>query len=183
MAVSVIAQESQKTTAQPQHPLPTVTSGEMPLYPDLPRKAAIEGKVVLRVTTDGERVTDIKVEDGQPMLAKAAEANLRTWHFARHSPTTFLTSFTFHLLFQGCELLNSNGQIVLNGPAEVDITATAWRPPRSAPAPRFSRCSLPARPSYADDWSAGARCGCSGRTGSARQFRLRAGCGAGGRAG
>jgi hypothetical protein len=98
----------------------------MPLYPSLARAARIQGEVKLRVATDGEKVTDVAVEKGPPMLARVARDNIKTWQFAKHPPTVFVTTFAFHLVEQsGCEPLNENGRIVLTLPAEVDITATA----------------------------------------------------------
>jgi hypothetical protein len=87
------------------------------------RAARIEGTVRLRVSTDGEKVVDVTVEQGQPLLAKAAQDNVRTWQFAKHSPTVFETTFAFHLLTD-CEQVYENGRITLTLPAEVEVTAT-----------------------------------------------------------
>lgn len=124
IAASAIAQGTSNGSAQPRQPLPTLKSGEMPLYPPLARLAHIEGNVKLRVSTDGERVTGVSVEEGQPMLAKAAEANVKTWQFVNHNPTVFETTFAFHLVEQtGCKPLSNNGKIMLNLPDHIDVTA------------------------------------------------------------
>src|SRR5690349_4439351 len=74
-------------SAAPQHSgpaLPVVTAGEVPLYPPLARVAGVEGNVRLQVTTDGQRVIGTHIEDGNGALARSAEANVKTWRFARH---------------------------------------------------------------------------------------------------
>src|SRR4051794_33375152 len=70
---------------------PTVTTAQAPLYPPLPRMAHIAGTVTLRVVTDGEKVAEVSVVNGQPMLAKAAQDNVKTWRFMKHEATTFET--------------------------------------------------------------------------------------------
>ena len=101
----------------------------MPLYPTLPRMAAIQGRVVLRVTTDGEKVAHVKVEEGQFMLAKAAEENVKTWHFTKHTPTFFTATFAYHLDYQtGCASISPNDRVVLNLPTEIEITGTRTIP-------------------------------------------------------
>ena len=54
--------------------------GAAPVYPDLARRAHVEGKVVLEcvIDTDG-RVTDLRVVSGHPMLAQAALEAVRGW--------------------------------------------------------------------------------------------------------
>jgi hypothetical protein len=101
--------------------LPTVTAAEVPLYPPLARAARIAGTVTLRVVTDGERVADVTVQDGQPMLARAAQDNIRTWRFTKHEPTAFVTKFTFDLL-PDCDTENENGNVALKLPVEVIIS-------------------------------------------------------------
>ena len=39
-----------------------------------------------------------EVESGQPMLAQAAQKNVKTWQFEQHSPTTFEVTFRYRLL-------------------------------------------------------------------------------------
>jgi TonB family protein len=57
-----------------------------PIYPDVARAAGIEGDVALRVyvSSDG-RVTDIRVLDGPPILARAAADAVQQWQY--QSPT------------------------------------------------------------------------------------------------
>jgi TonB family protein len=76
-----------------------------PVYPDVARKAGIEGDVVLRISVSGEgRVTDLKVLDGPPILARAAVAAVQQWQYhavkmnGRPAAvvTTLVVSFRLH---------------------------------------------------------------------------------------
>jgi len=60
--------------------------GTVPVYPELARRAHIEGKVVLEcvIDTDG-RVTDMRVLSGPPLLTNAAVDAVRNWVY---TPTT-----------------------------------------------------------------------------------------------
>jgi TonB family protein len=53
-----------------------------PVYPDVARKAGVEGNVILRiyVSTEG-RVTELKVLDGPPILARAAVEAVQQWQY------------------------------------------------------------------------------------------------------
>ena len=53
-----------------------------PVYPEVARRAGIEGNVILRVfiSSDG-RVTDSKVLSGPPILARAAADAVRQWQY------------------------------------------------------------------------------------------------------
>ena len=110
--------------AQTTH-VPVVTSGEMPLYPLLARQAEIEAEVQLRVTTDGSRPVSVAIESGQPMLAKAAQENVKTWTFLKHEPTTFETHFSYSLTKDAsCEPGKpENARVLLDLPNRVEITA------------------------------------------------------------
>src|SRR5580658_9701951 len=121
-AVSIAVSVAQ--VAEPPQKLPVVKSGEMPLYPPLANAARIQGDVHLRVTTDGSGVASVVVESGQPMLAKAAQDNVRTWKFEPHEPTSFSTFFVYHLRAEPkCETDKSgNGEIHLKLPTQVEIT-------------------------------------------------------------
>jgi hypothetical protein len=73
--------------------LPKVTKFDCPKYPDKARSAHISGTVRLEVTTDGHEVSNVKIVSGPPILAAPAEANVRTWKFANHEPTTFTVTY------------------------------------------------------------------------------------------
>jgi len=60
--------------------------GTVPVYPELARRAHVQGKVVLEcvIDTDG-RITDIRVVSGPPLLTGAAVDAVRGWVY---TPTT-----------------------------------------------------------------------------------------------
>ncbi|MBZ5661744.1 MAG: TonB family protein [Acidobacteriia bacterium] len=76
-----------------------------PVYPDVARKAGIEGDVVLRVSiSEDGRVTNLEVLDGPPVLARAAVNAVRQWRYRAwimngHPAavvTTLVVSFRLH---------------------------------------------------------------------------------------
>jgi hypothetical protein len=119
--------------AQPDVPkaadMPTVTAGQVPIYPDILRKAHIDGTVKLRVTTDGRRVSRVDAIEGQPMLVKAATENVKTWEFDAHAAMSFDVVFRYRLLEATCDDKCRCDSLerpstVLRLPSEVDINAT-----------------------------------------------------------
>jgi outer membrane biosynthesis protein TonB len=114
--------------APPETPLPAVLSAAVPFYPRICQVAHIEGTVHLRITTDGKTASAIHVEDGPPMLARAAVENVKTWKFENHSPTTFRTIFSYSLFLSECDAGcrcrgTEKPAIILHLPGEVDIRA------------------------------------------------------------
>jgi hypothetical protein len=102
--------------------LPMVAGAKVPLYPPLARVANVQGVVHVKITTDGHHVVATHVEDGNKLLATAAEENARTWEFATHLPTTFTVTYHYKLDAQ----LNgdpNNPIIVLKLPTEVEISS------------------------------------------------------------
>jgi TonB family protein len=89
-------------TAQQKSP-PNLLSASVPLYPRTPQMAHIEGVVHLRISTDGSRVASVEVQSGQPMLAQAAQDNVKTWQFEPHDPVTFVATFRYKLLPSKCD--------------------------------------------------------------------------------
>jgi hypothetical protein len=77
----------------PKHP--TVTKFDCPEYPERARSLHISGTVKMMVSTDGHAVTEVKVISGPQILAKPAEANVRTWKFADHTPTSFTVTYVY----------------------------------------------------------------------------------------
>jgi Gram-negative bacterial TonB protein C-terminal len=75
--------------------LPTVTKLDCPQYPEKARSIHISGIVIMRVTTDGHAVKDVKVIRASEILAPFAEANVRTWKFADHQPTAFTVTYVY----------------------------------------------------------------------------------------
>jgi TonB family protein len=83
---------------RPKSVMPTVSSASVPLYPRVIRAARVQGDVVLRVSTDGLRVSAVEVEGGSPMLVEAAKENVKTWQFEPHKPISFQVTFRYKLL-------------------------------------------------------------------------------------
>ena len=111
-----------------QKPVPSVTSASVPLYPRTPQMAHIEGVVRLRISTDGNRVASVEVQSGQPMLAQAAQDNVKTWQFEPHTPTTFETTFRYKLLPSKCDAeCNCDSvekpSVLLQLPSDVEVNA------------------------------------------------------------
>src|SRR5271156_409663 len=75
--------------------LPVVTKFECPQYPQKAREAHISGIVIMRITTDGHVVSDVKVVRAAQILEPFAEANVHTWRFADHPPTTFTVTYVY----------------------------------------------------------------------------------------
>ena len=76
-----------------------------PVYPEIARHAGIEGDVVLRVyVSSSGRVTDLKVLDGPPILARAAAEAVQQWQYQAPRMngrpasvvTTLVVSFRLH---------------------------------------------------------------------------------------
>jgi hypothetical protein len=113
--------------AQSKEPLPTVTNAAVPLYPRTPHIAHIEGTVRLRVSTDGKRISDVKVESGPPMLANAATDNVGTWEFSQHKPTTFEVKFNYRILPESVCYLD-NSVVMLRLPTQVEVSTKGVHP-------------------------------------------------------
>jgi hypothetical protein len=102
--------------------LPLVLGASVPLYPRAALLAHIIGNVKLRVSTDGTRISDVQILSGPPMLARAAQENIRTWQFKEHNPTVFLVTFEYRIEDPaGCAIGNS--EAVLHMPLRVQISA------------------------------------------------------------
>jgi protein TonB len=77
--------------------------GELPEYPEVARRAGIEGQVTLqlRIGKDGS-VQDIELLSGEPVLGRAAAEAVEQWRYAplriAGQPANILTSVT--LAFQ-----------------------------------------------------------------------------------
>jgi hypothetical protein len=100
---------------------PMVLSAQVPFYPPLARVANVDGTVHVKVTTDGHRVVSTQVEDGNKLLAAAAEENAKTWQFRLHESATFTVTYTYKLLtkWKGDP---DNPTVVLRFPTEVEVS-------------------------------------------------------------
>ena len=131
-ALTVITAMSLGVTAraQTQESLPVVTSASVPFYPRMAQAAHISGEVLLRVSTDGTRVSAVSVEDGPSMLAAAAVENVKTWQFEKHKPMQFETTFHYSITLGGCDAdcnCDSAGHntVLLNLPSDIEIIGKA----------------------------------------------------------
>lgn len=76
--------------------MPKVVEHAEPIYPPLARQTRISGDVRVKVTTDGESVTNVEAVSGHPLLFKAAEENVRSWKFPANSgSSTFVVTFRY----------------------------------------------------------------------------------------
>ncbi len=130
LALALALAPNTSVAQQPNNPAPVVTSASVPLYPRIPLIAQITGVVRLRVSTDGSRVTSMEMESGPPILANAAEENVKTWQFEPHKPTTFETTFTYKLLPMTCDAKGQcngrqNDEGLLHFPTDVQINTRA----------------------------------------------------------
>jgi hypothetical protein len=105
--------------------LPIVAAAQVPLYPAVARVSNVEGKVHLKVTTDGNRVVSTQIEDGHKLLADSAEENVRTWQYSLHEPTTFSVTYSYKLVENWPGDLN-NPAVVLRFPTEVEVSRSRW---------------------------------------------------------
>ena len=86
----------EKNETEPAQVTTGVTAFACPIYPQAAKEARVGGGVQMQVTTDGNKITDLKVT-GVPVLAKAAEENLRTWKFAADAPRSFTVWYWYVL--------------------------------------------------------------------------------------
>jgi len=116
--------------AQSKRPLPIVSAASVPFYPRIAQAAHVEGAVRLRISTDGKQPTSIEVESGPPMLARAAEENVKTWQFEQRDPATFEATFRYVLVLSKCDSQCNCDDVRTNSvslrlPTEVEVSANA----------------------------------------------------------
>jgi len=108
--------------------VPGVISAKVPFYPNILKVKNIHGVVHLRITTDGIKITQIDIVDGNPELAKVAIENVKTWEFRAHKPIVFISKFTYSIkVVPPCEPNEHNKDVViLSLPSTVEVHAT-WQ--------------------------------------------------------
>lgn len=119
--------------AEGQSVLPGVSFAEVPLYPPLARAASVAGVVHVVVTTDGHRVVTARVQDGNQILADAAEKNAKGWQFASHEPTSFTVTYIYKLV-KDLKVQQDNPRVILKLPLEIEIDSARWIGTRDMPA-------------------------------------------------
>lgn len=110
--------------------LPMVRAAAVPFYPPGAHMANISGVVRVAVTTDGLRVTEVKVLDdgGNPALGRAAQGNASTWVLAAHDPITFTVTYRYILEKDLPDIKSNarNSKVVLRFPTDVEVHARRW---------------------------------------------------------
>jgi hypothetical protein len=108
--------------------VPKVVEHAKPIYPPLARQTRISGDVRVKVTTDGEAVTNVEAVSGHPLLFKAAEDNVRTWKFATHTASTFSVTFRYKLTGADVdvEFLEDSGVVRLTDSPPIVQGTWAW---------------------------------------------------------
>ena len=97
--------------------LPTVTGAAVPLYPPIARAASVQGIVVLLATSSGDKVESTKVLSGHPLLAKAAESNIRTWTFIGKPPQSMKVIYRYEI----SEECGGDPSVKLDFPSEATV--------------------------------------------------------------
>lgn len=96
-------------------------SAPVPFYPPAALLAHIQGTVTIHVTTNGTKVVDLDAEDGPPILANAAQDNIRHWKLREHKPTSFVARFQYRIEEPAqCDI--GNASVVLHMPMNVEIS-------------------------------------------------------------
>lgn len=101
--------------------LPIVISASMPFYPDMARRARVEGIVRLRVTTDGARVEEVVVIGGPPLLTESARRNVETWEFGDGRAREL--EVTFHYVLESESSHRAGGSVTIDFPYMVEVRA------------------------------------------------------------
>jgi Gram-negative bacterial TonB protein C-terminal len=99
-------------------PLPHIIQHPDPIYPQIARTAHIQGEVRVKISTNGESVTQAVAESGPELLRKYSEDNVRSWKFAPHTPGIFYVTFRYKFLSDDTEVT------FLESPAIVQVAAT-----------------------------------------------------------
>lgn len=97
-------------------PVPDIDQHRHAGYPSLAWEAQIQGQVRMRVTTDAYCVAKITTDSSEPLLAEAAEADVRSWWFDYHQPGTFNLTFNYRLLEPTVSFLEKPGVVEVSTP-------------------------------------------------------------------
>ena len=103
-------------------------------YPALGLQARIEGKVHLQVSVGADgSVSGIKVISGQPVLAKAAQENMKLWKFGSTSNKSAEVGgidFTYVFKLEGTAVSTPMTDFLYEYPGHVTVTSQPqhWNP-------------------------------------------------------
>jgi outer membrane biosynthesis protein TonB len=92
-------------------PVPEILQHREPEYPTLPWEERIQGQVRMRLVTDSFCVAKIITQTNEPLLAEAAEANVRTWRLSVHEPGTFQVTFNYRFQESKISFLEKPGVV------------------------------------------------------------------------
>lgn len=113
-----------RMSAQSPGGVPVIVSGDVPFASEFAISALLFSATRLRVTTDGRRAVDVSRVTGNYAVADGFSANVRTWRFADHQPTTFEVEFRISRLdYNPCEdhLFDPDPVVEWRLPGVVDI--------------------------------------------------------------
>ncbi len=102
-----------------------VEQAELPQYPARARQVGLEGDVLIDVTVEDGRVATASVAAGDRLLAEAAVANIRTWHFDKELKARFSSTFSYRLISPSSG--SSDSRVIAELPRQVTVIA----PPNS----------------------------------------------------
>jgi TonB family protein len=96
-----------------------VTHSKVPVYPIEARRRGIEGEVRIRVGENGSQISHVS---GDPLLAPAALAIVKSWQFKRPSDDAFEVLFEYRLTPGDCSG-DDRPTVRLQFPQRVSVTA------------------------------------------------------------
>jgi TonB family protein len=109
-------------SSRPTPSTPVVEHAEVPRYPEMAWNVGITGSVTIDVTVSRGLVLNAEVKSGDRMLSGEAVKNVKTWHFAPDTNTTFTTTFTYDVEHRLAGASRAP-RIELQLPSAVHITA------------------------------------------------------------
>jgi hypothetical protein len=117
--------------AQQTQGYPLVLRADAPIYPPLARMARITGKIAAKFTVVRGEVASTEIGLGHPLLVKATNENIKSWHFSPEVTGIFMTTFDYRL--EGRETATmQNPRTVMWLPESVRIVAAPTSPPGEA---------------------------------------------------
>lgn len=107
--------------------VPILLEAALPMYPPIWRTAHLTGKVVVRVTVKGGRVTETAVQSGEPHLQVPTTSNLKTWRFDDQVSGEFTVTYTYEISGDETDA-PTNPRVEMLPSLDVKITARLVKP-------------------------------------------------------
>ncbi len=104
-------------------PWPTVLAAGVPTLPDFVRLTPWDFEAVVRVTTDGQRISTSEWVSGSQALARAAD-DIRTWRLAPHSATTFDVAYRVTHVPAACTPRDPH--VIARLPRAIEVSIQGW---------------------------------------------------------